>query len=65
MHAEGKIRTQNIIAQKPRVFRLFNGDFQAVYRNRIFRAHVEIAVLRADGVARNHHTFDYGKRIAL
>ena len=65
MYAERKARAENVVADKAERFRLFDCYFKSVDRYGIFRSYVEVAVLRADRVARDHHTFDYGKGVAF
>ena len=65
VHAEGEVRTQNVIAEQAEFFRLLDCHVQSIYRDRVFRTNVEITVLRADCITCNHHTFDYGKGITF
>ena len=48
-----------------RLFPHASRDAQTLDRQRIFRTHIDVAVMRFGGNARNHHAFDYFVRIAL
>ena len=56
---------ENILPQQPVFTRLPDGDFEALDRDGILRAHVDIAVMRADGVPRDGHGLQHRVRVAL
>ena len=56
---------ERIVAEYAVLVRLLYSHFQAVHRNRIFRADVDNTVRRADGIARYHHRLDDCVRVAL
>jgi len=53
------------VAEQPTLARLGQRDLQAVHGQRILRPDVDVAPLRADGVARNRHALDHAVRVAL
>ena len=65
MAVEGEVGAQDVLAQQTGFLGLPDGDAQAVDRDGILRAHVEVAVLRADGVARDHHALDDSQGVAF
>ena len=65
VEVEVKARAEDVLAQKPVFARLFDGDGQALYRDGVFRADVNITLIRADGVCRDRHRFDDGVRVAF
>ena len=62
---EVETRAEDVLAQKPHLARLLNGDGEALDRDRVLCADVHIALVRADGVPRDRHRFDDGVRVAL
>ena len=58
-------RIEDAGAQQPKLLRLLDGDLQAVNRERIFGADVDVALRGADGVGGNGHAFQHAVRIAF
>ena len=56
---------EDVFAQQAVFLGLLDGDFQAVDRNRILRAHINIAFRRADGITADCHSFHDTVRIAF
>ena len=65
LQIEVEIRAQNALAQQPRLARLMNGVAQPLHGQRVLRAHVDIAVVCADGVAAQQHALDEAVGVAL
>ena len=65
MNAEVKIAAEDMLAEKPCLLRSGNGCFQTVHRQRIFRAHVNVALVAADGKTRDHHALKHAVGVAL
>ncbi len=65
MTSEGEVRAEDVVAEKAGFFELLDGKTQTANRDRVLRADVEIAVLRADRVAGDRHAFDDGEGIAF
>ena len=59
MQAERKIRPQDIVPEETAFLRLGDRQLQTADRQRILRAHVDIAFLRAYRVRRDHHALDH------
>ena len=60
---EVKARAEDVLAQQAGFFGLRNGDVQAVDGQRIFRAAVNVAGMRADRFGRDDHAFQNRVRI--
>ena len=65
LDVELKIRPEKRRAEQPRRARLFDGHAQTLDRERVLRADVDVALVRADGVAAEHHALDDGVGVAL
>ena len=62
-----KIKTgaKDVLAQQAIFTGLIDGDFQALDGDGILRAHIDIALAGADGIAADGHGFQHGMRVAL
>ena len=56
---------QNIFAKQAVCFRLFDGGLQAGHRQRIFCAHIDIALVGTHCDTGNHHAFQHTVRITF
>ena len=65
MQTAAEVRTQNVVTQKSGFLCLRNGQLQALNSQRILRADIDIALLRAYGIGRDQHTLDHPVGIAL
>ena len=65
MTVKAEVGAQYVLAQQALLPGLGDGDAQALDRDGILRADIEIAVLRADGVACDHHALDHCQGVAL
>ncbi len=63
--AEVEVAFQGAAAQKPAPFRRADGALQALGGDGILTAHVEVALVRADGVAGDRHTFQQAMGVGL
>ncbi len=62
---KGKFRAEDVLAEKTDVACLINGLLQAIDRERILRADVDITAAGTDRDRGDHHALDNGVRIAL
>ena len=65
VHMEAKVGAQDVVAQKAPLFQLGNGVAQPGNGHGILSPDIDVAVLRPDGVARDHHALDELEGIAL
>jgi hypothetical protein len=65
LHVEGKIRVENPRPKEAKLSGLGDGHFQALYGQWVFRAHVDVALFRADGVGGDGHALEDAVGIAL
>ena len=65
LHVEGEIRPEDIVPQKSVFTRRLDGLLQALHRNRIFRADIDVALIGPDRVCGDRHRLDQAVRIAL
>ncbi len=59
------VRPENPFAQQAIVARLLDGDGEPLDGKGVFRAAVDIALARADGIAGDDHAFQYGMGVGL
>ncbi len=62
---EGEVRAEDAIAEQAELARLPERELQAADRQRVLGAAVDVAHLRADGVAGEDHALDQGMGVAL
>ena len=60
-----KAGAENIFAEQAHFPCLADGNLEAMHRDRIFCAHINIALVRTDGVAGNRHCLKHRVRVAL
>ena len=65
MAAEAEAGAEDVVAEQTEFLRLLDREFQTGDGDRVLRTDVEVTVLRADGVAGDHHTFDDGQGVRL
>ena len=65
MAVEAEVGAKDILAEEAEFPRLLDRLAQTHDSSRILRTYIEITILCADRVTRNHHTLDDCKRIAL
>ena len=65
MQAERKVRPQDIVPEETAFLGLGDRQLQTADRQRVLRAHVDIAFLRAYRVSRDHHALDHLVGVAL
>ena len=65
VHVEIERRFKNARAEQAQLLGLLDGDLQPRNRQRIFRAHVNKSLVRADRVSRDGHAFEHAVRIAF
>ena len=63
--AEIEIAAKDVRSEKAHLLGASDGRFQAVHRQRILRAHIDIALVAADGETRDHHALEHTVWIAL
>ena len=56
---EIKTGTKDVLAQQAVGTGLVNGDLQTADRQRVLRANIYIALVRADSISRDGHAFDH------
>ena len=60
-----KAGAEDVLAQQPVFAGLIDGDFQALDGDGILRAHIDIALAGADGIASDGHGLQHRVRVAL
>ena len=65
LDVEAEVRAQDVLAEQAELARLRQRDLEAADRQRVLGAAVDVAPLRADGVAGDDHAFDERMRIAF
>ena len=65
MAVEAEVRAKDILAEEAEFPRLLDRLAQTHDSSRILRTYIEISILCADCVTRNHHALDDAERIAL
>ena len=65
VHMEIEVGAQNVVTQQAGLFQLADGAPQTGNGHGIFGTDIDIAVLRLDGVAGDHHAFDELEGIAF
>ena len=63
--AEIEIAAKDVRSEKAHLLGASDGRFQAVHCQRILRAHIDIALVAADGETRDHHALEHTVWIAL
>ena len=63
--AEIEIAAKDVRSEKAHLLGASDGRFQAVHCQRILRAHVDIALVAADGETRDHHALEHAVGVAL
>ena len=63
--AEIEIAAKDVRSEKAHLLGASDGRFQAVHCQRILRAHVDIALVAADGETRDHHALEHTVGVAL
>ena len=65
LHREIEAAAEDVLAQQAHLLGLLDGNAEVLHRQRIFMPHIDVAVLRADGVGIDDHALDDGMRIAF
>ena len=65
LYEEAHVRAEDVLAQEALSQELPYGVLQPLDRLRVLGPHVDVALLRADGVGADHHAFEHGMGVAL
>ena len=57
MQVEGEIRSQNMFAEKARLFQFLDGMTKSGHRERVFCTDINVSVLRSNCISGDNHTF--------
>ena len=65
LQVKGKVGAENMSAQQAALLGLPDGYAQVLYRHRVFRPYIHIALVRADGIGGNGHSLYNAVGVAL
>ncbi len=67
MYLDGKIEAgaENVLTKQAVFFSFLESDFQIFHRQRVFLAHVYIALISTDGVGTDHQSLENGEGVAF
>ena len=63
--SKSKPRAQDVVAEQAVLAGLVDGVLQALDGQRVLGAHVDVALVGADGVGADDHALDHAVRVAL
>ena len=65
VHMEGEVGAEDVVTQQSPFLQLGNGVAQPCHGHGVFRADVDVAVFRTDGVSGDHHALDELEGVAF